>query len=251
MTLYRVLSWLWIHRRSSNTLQHTATHCNTLQHTATHCNTLQYTATHCNTLQHTTTHCNTLQHTATHCNTLQQYTCAENLRFRETSASSRCASAIRSAHCNTVQHTATHTHATHCNTQCNTYCHIPAPKICVSERRAHLHAARARYAAHSSRHADTPPQPVCSEGVRTYVLQGVAVCCSVLQNCVSRHADNPPQPVCIKGVRTYVLQCDAVCCGVLQCVAVCCSNIFLVTLTLYLSLHVLSVSENLCCSVLQ
>ena len=52
-----------------NTLQHTATHCNTLQHTATHCNTLQHTVTHCDTLEHTATHCNTLQHTA--CNTLQ------------------------------------------------------------------------------------------------------------------------------------------------------------------------------------
>ena len=36
---------------TSNTLQHTVTHCNTLQHTVTHCNTLQHNATHCNTLQ--------------------------------------------------------------------------------------------------------------------------------------------------------------------------------------------------------
>ena len=53
---------------TSNTLQHTATHCNTLQHTATHSipsgcvvhSDFKYTATHCNTLQHTATHCNTL-----------------------------------------------------------------------------------------------------------------------------------------------------------------------------------------------
>ena len=35
------------------------------------CNAVQRTATHCNTLQHTTAHCNALQRTATHCNTLQ------------------------------------------------------------------------------------------------------------------------------------------------------------------------------------
>ena len=71
---------------TSDTLQHTATHCNTLQHTATRCNTL-HTATHnpsfrtqrntmrdatsqqhCNSLQ-TATYCNSL-HTAKHCNTL-------------------------------------------------------------------------------------------------------------------------------------------------------------------------------------
>jgi len=45
-----------------------------------------------------------------------------------------------------------------------------------------------------------------------YVMQCVAVCCSVLQcalQCVA---------VCCN-----VLQCVAVCCSVLQCVAVCCS----------------------------
>jgi len=62
---------MFLARRETKALLHTATHCNILQHTAMHCNILQYTTTHCNTLQHTATHCNTLQHTATHCNTLQ------------------------------------------------------------------------------------------------------------------------------------------------------------------------------------
>ena len=39
--------------RSSNTLQHTTTHCNTLPHTATDYHTLQHTTTHCNSLPHT------------------------------------------------------------------------------------------------------------------------------------------------------------------------------------------------------
>jgi len=104
-----LLRWKeWMRRISSNTLQHSATHCNTLQYTATHCNTLQHTATHCNTLQctdanvtwlergtwlrwkewmrqtssnrkqwhdnevlhHYATHCNTLRYTAIHYNVL-------------------------------------------------------------------------------------------------------------------------------------------------------------------------------------
>ena len=51
-----------------------------------------------------------------------------------------------------------------------------------------------------------------------YVLQCVAVCCSVLQ-CVA---------VCCSVLQCVavwwsVMQCVAVCCSVLQCVAVCCS----------------------------
>jgi len=67
---------------SSNTLQHTSTHCNALQHTAAH--SVSYYKDkqsrqrrqrgHCDTLQHTAAHCNTLQHTATHCNALHPAT---------------------------------------------------------------------------------------------------------------------------------------------------------------------------------
>jgi len=79
----------WMRCRSSQSVQHTATHCDTLQHIAPHCNTSQHTATHCNTSQHTATHCNTLQYTAAHRNTLQH----------------------TAKHCNIQQHT-----AIHCNT---------------------------------------------------------------------------------------------------------------------------------------
>ena len=45
-----MLKW---HRHDENTERH----CNTLQRTATHCTSLQHTATKCNTLQHSATHC--------------------------------------------------------------------------------------------------------------------------------------------------------------------------------------------------
>jgi len=52
------------------------------------------------------------------------------------------------------------------------------------------------------------------------MLQRVAVCCS---RCAFRHADIAPQSVRIEGVRTYVLQRVAVYCSVLQrmCISSC------------------------------
>jgi len=67
--------------------------------------------------------------------------------------------------------------------------------------------------------------------LRCSVLKCAAVCCSVLQ-CVavgcsnlSRHLQNQnhQRQKCLKPVGYFVLQCVAVCCSVLQCVAVCCS----------------------------
>jgi len=61
------------------------------------------------------------------------------------------------------------------------------------------------------------------------VLQGVAVCCSVLQ-CAAHHATHCVYVELLAAGRhsqcCSVLQCAAVCCSVLQCVqcvAVCCS----------------------------
>ena len=66
---------------------------------------------------------------------------------------------------------------------------------------------------------------VCCSVIRildSFLIQGVAVCCSVLQ---------------FVAVRCSALQCVTVCCGVLQYVAVCCS--------------VIRILDSVCSSVLQ
>jgi len=54
-----------------------------------------------------------------------------------------------------------------------------------------------------------------------YVLQCVALCCTLLQ-CVAVRVEYVGRTLRTY-VYIYVLQCVAVCCSVLQCVAVCCS----------------------------
>jgi len=56
-----------------------------------------------------------------------------------------------------------------------------------------------------------------------FVLQCVAVCCSVLQcvDCHNFHHVFTGVPDLCVAVCCSVLQCVAVCCSVLQCVAVC------------------------------
>ena len=149
-------------------------HCNSHQRTATHTLILLpgrvSKVIYCNTLQHTATHCNTLQHTATRSLIL--------LPGR----------LLKAIHCNTLHHA-----ATHCNTlqhtaiHCNTLQHTPwfffQVDSCRSFRKSLSHVAS------------------CSGMVscdNKFLLQCVAVCCSVLQ-------------------------CVVVCCTVLQCVAGCCS----------------------------
>ena len=129
------------HIQSTDSLQHTATHCNTLQHTATHCNTLQHSATHCNTLQHSATHCNTLQYTVTRCT----MSCSESHTIYRLTAT----------HCNTLQHTATH---------CNTLHHVLQRITYNLQTRAGQKLDR-----------NDKEENQCS------VLQCRAVCCSFLQ----------------------------------------------------------------------
>ena len=154
-------------------LKFTATHCITLQQTGIHCNALQHTETHCNTLQRlalqrlavccsallpthtcrhlethtlsdTKTNYNTLHHNATHYNTLQH----------------------TATHCNTLQYT-----AIHCNTLQHTHTHSKhAPNHHVGP--GHIQIQPWRCSVHS---------PIATVmRVAVYVLQCVAVCCSVL-----------------------------------------------------------------------
>jgi len=137
---------------TSDTLQHTATHCNTLQHTATRCNTLQHTATHNpsfrtqrNTMRDATSqqapHCNTLQHAIPHSERIE-IRCAmphRNKRSRDSSYIQYAAT-----HCNTLQHTATHCNtlqhtATHCNTLAHTAPHCNTHSERTEIRRAMPH----------------------------------------------------------------------------------------------------------------
>jgi len=63
-------------------------------------------------------------------------------------------------------------------------------------------------------------ESVSGEKEGVYVLQCVAVCCSVLQ-CVAVCCSVSGEMAGIRDV--YVLQCVAVCCSVLQYVTRCCS----------------------------
>ena len=136
---------------SSNTLQHSATHCNTLRqiieaplrqiiverdhifvecsgtHTATHCNTLQHGATHCNILRQIIEEqlCQmivkrdhmfgerSVTHTATHSKTLQHM--STHYSWTSSADDSQKWPHLRrmfsDTHCNTLQHTATHVSA--------------------------------------------------------------------------------------------------------------------------------------------
>ena len=82
-----------------------------------------------------------------------------------------------------------------------------------------------------------------------YLLQCVAVCCSVLQYVAVCSSVQQSAAVCCSA-----LQCAAVCCSVLQCVAVRCSVLqctFRHCSTVYPPLHLLYTSVAVCCSVLQ
>jgi len=84
------------------------------------------------------------------------------------------------------------------------------------------------------------------------VLQGVAVCCIMLQRVAMIHAHDSEGALNLfaaahaDGQCCSVLQCVAVCCNVLQCVAVCCSVLQCVAVCC----SVLS-CVAVCCSVLQ
>jgi len=90
-----------------------------------------------------------------------------------------------------------------------------------------------------------------------FMLQCVAVCCSVLQcghvssACCHVYIFTPHTPsylMCV-GVKVCcsVLQCVAVCCSVLQCVAVCCS--VLQCVAVWSCIYLLFVGVKVCCSV--
>ena len=122
--------------------------------------------------------CDTLQHTATHCNTLQH----------------------TATHCNTLQHT-----ATPWNKCCVCVCVI----VCVCECVTCILCVCVHVSACMwNRPSKRPP----------FVLQRVAVCCSVSQ----RVAVYCSVSQCVAACRS-VSQCAAVCCSVSQCVAVCCN----------------------------
>ena len=79
-----------------------------------------------------------------------------------------------------------------------------------------------------------------SDAFDCFMLQYVAVCCSVLQR--SHHALMPPShfTMCCS-----VLQCVVVCCSMLHCVAVCCRH--LITLR---CLRAITLCVAVCCSEL-
>jgi len=134
-------------------LQHTATHCNTR-------NTLQHTATHCNTLQHTVTHCITRHHTCTRVTESTSLNIGHYNKQQHT--------VIHKTHCNTLQHT-----ATHCNTLQHTTTH------CIT-----LQNACTRVIESSSLNIGLVWQsPELCTALQS-VEQCVAVCCSVLLQCV-------------------------------------------------------------------
>jgi len=152
----------------------------------------------CNTLQHAATHCPTLQHTATHCNTPQP--------TGETRHNHRPSS---SAHCNMLQHAATH---------CPTLQHTSADRRNVTQSSSgsifptvrHSSSAHCNMLQHAATHTAThcnTPQP--TEGKRhnhcraqSFRPSGTAL----------------PRAAAPLSATTY-------CCSVLQCVAVCCSDL--------------------------
>ena len=154
------------------------------------------TATHCNTLQHTATHCNTMQHAASHCNTLPH----------------------------TVRQS-THIHkAIHKEASCTEepWKRAPQENKCVAVCWSVLQCQKKPLVLESlerKRHSGR------------YVLQCVAVCCSVLQCVAVGCSVLQWAAVCCSAKKRHistrvccsVLRCTAVCCSVLQCVAVCCS----------------------------
>ena len=82
---------------------------------------------------------------------------------------------------------------------------------------------------HTATHCNTLQHTALLQRKDIFVLQCVAVCCSVLQcvavRCTCAHFSRYPYVVVVQCVAVCcsVLQCAAVCCSVLQCVAVCCS----------------------------
>ena len=143
-----------------------ATRYSTLQSAATHCNALQHTAIQCSTLQHITTHCHTLQPRCSRsavigssllfgCFLTLQHNAIHCIALHHT-ATHRITLQHTATHCNTLQHT-----ATHCNTG----------------------AAGALSAAAAS--LSTASSAVCDRLAPLSGQQRVAVCCSVLLQCVA------------------------------------------------------------------
>jgi len=120
-------------------------------------------------------HCNTLQHSATHCNILQH----------------------TATHYNALQHP-----ATHCNKlqQTATRCNLDSPRLVFSKKVSMIRASMIPLVL---------PYLYCS------ALQGVAVCCSVLQ--CEHDGRNEHDPCFREPTRAPlpVMWCVAVCCNVL------------------------------------
>ena len=168
-------------------------------------------------------HCNLLQHTTTHCNTLK-YICLYRQRWRMIWTKSII------THCNKLQHNATHWNllkhtATHCSTLQGTATHLI---VYVYTDNVGEWLEKNHIILHTCNHL--------------YVLQFIAVCCSVLQRVVACCSVLQYVAVCCCVVR-YVV----VCCGVLRCDAVCRSENDFSQITSY-SIHA---TTCICCSVLQ
>jgi len=161
--MYVHVNDLQVYVRPMSCPVYAATHCNTQQHNATHCNALQHMhlqntdsthvvhGLHCNTLQHTATPRNTMQHTATNHNTLQH----------------------SATHSNALQHT-----ATHCSIRITWKCKFDpcCGQSQRSSRDTHTHTQGPHtYSQNNSLNFMYVYNVFC------WVLQRVAMCCSVLQ----------------------------------------------------------------------
>ena len=210
---------------------YTVTRCHTLQHAATHCNTLRHNATRSDTMQHISTRCHTPQRTATHCNILQPQHPRARLLSQFTGMLQNAATL-----CNALQHVATrcdtlqHT-TTHCNTPQHTATH------CNTLQQQHPRARLPSHCASMLQHTATH----CDRMQRTATHCNVMKCTAIQCNNKNTLALNS----CRVSVFSYACCCCCemvqtvaafVCCSVLQCVAVSCSL-----------LHVITA----CCSVLQ
>jgi len=188
---------------------HTHTHTHTHTHKNTHllptqrsncCDALMR-ATYCNVLQHTATHCNTLQHAATHYDTLQHNSTNTYLLYTQRSSDTL----MRATYYNTLQHA-----ATRCNTMQYTY----LPPTRWSSCRDML----MRFGAPEGMANVMRCSVVWCVTIWYSVCYCVVVCCNEaltrfggqLFSCKNHWRSN----------QCYVLHC-----GVLQCVAMLCSDL--------------------------
>jgi len=185
-------------------LQRTATHGNTRQHAATHGNTRQHMAAHGNTLQHIATLCrwklcitqghiekNTLQHTATHCNTLQH----------------------TATHCNTLQHT-----ATHCNTLQHTATH------CNTLHQTATHCKQSNTLQHTATHCNTLHFFFGHVSEYFFLIDPLSVSRIKIATHIEVSMNGKKKSVTWQKQYMY---CVAIRSSVLQCIAVCCSEVWL------------------------